>query len=72
MTFHPLIILPTDVLSTRFFGGFFSVLLEDDLRFVDVGSVVCVGPTSGSESRILVFFISEKDAILLGFLASLV
>ncbi len=41
--FHPLIILPTDVRSARFFGGFFSTLLEGDLGFVDVGSVVCVG-----------------------------
>ena len=40
MTFHPLIILPTDVRSARFFGGFFSVLVEDGLGFVDVGSVV--------------------------------
>ena len=40
MTFHPLITLPTDVRSTRFFGGFFSTLVEDDLGFVDVGSGV--------------------------------
>ena len=39
MTFHPLIILPTDVRSARFFGGFFSVLVEDDLGFVDVCGV---------------------------------
>ena len=54
MTFHPLIVRPTDVRSARFFGGFFSTLLEDDLGFVDVGSGVCVGPTSGPEPRILV------------------
>ena len=54
MTFHPLITLPTDVRSARFFGGFFSTLVEDDLGFADV----C--------------FRSETDAILLGFLASLV
>ena len=40
MTFHPFIILPTDVRSARFFGGFFSTLVEDDLGFVDVGSGV--------------------------------
>ena len=71
MTFHPLIVLPTDVRSARFFGGFFSVLVDDALGFVDVCGVVCVGLTSGSESRILVCVISDTDAILLGFLASL-
>ena len=40
MTFHPLIILPTDVRSARFFGGFFSVLVDDALGFVDVCGVV--------------------------------
>ena len=40
MTFHPLIVRPTDVRSTRFFGGFFSGLLEDALGFVDVCGVV--------------------------------
>lgn len=40
MTFHPLIILPTDVRSARFFGGFFSALVDDDLGFVDVGGGV--------------------------------
>ena len=70
MTFHPLIILPTDVRSARFFGGFFSTLVDDGLGFVDVGIGVCVVPTSGHESRILVCVIPETDAILLGFLAS--
>ena len=72
MTFHPLIVRPTDVRSARFFGGFFSTLVDDALGFVDVGSVVSVVPTSGSESRILVCVIYDTDAILLGFLASLV
>ena len=40
MTFHPLIILPTDVRSARFFGGFFSVLSKTGLGFVDVCGVV--------------------------------
>ena len=47
MTFHPLIVRPTDVRSARFFAGFFSVLLEDDLRFVDVCSVVLGALVSG-------------------------
>ena len=72
MTFHPLIILPTDVRSARFFGGFFSTLVENGLGFVDVGSWVCVVATSEDESRILVCVISDTDAILLAFLASLV
>lgn len=38
--FHPLITLPTDVRSARFFGGFFSTLVDDDLGFLDVGSGV--------------------------------
>ena len=59
MTFHPLITLPTDVRSARFFGGFFSVLVEDDLRFVDVCGVVLGATDSGF-------------GLNLGFLASLV
>ena len=47
MTFHPLIILPTDVRSARFFGGFFSVLVDDALGFVDVRGVVLVATDSG-------------------------
>ena len=47
ITFHPLIILPTDVRSARFFGGFFSTLVEDDLGFVDVGIVVLGALVSG-------------------------
>ena len=67
MIFHPLITLPTEVRSARFCaiptGGdeFFSGLLEGDLGFVDVGDGVCVVPTSGDESRILVCVISETD-----------
>ena len=38
--FHPLTTRPTAVFSACFFGGFFSALVEDDLRFVDVGSWV--------------------------------
>ena len=46
-TFHPLMTLPTDVRSARFFGGFFSALFKDGLGFVDVGSGVCVTRVSG-------------------------
>ena len=59
MTFHPLIILPTDVRSTWFFGGFFSALVENDLGFVDVCGGVCVGTSTSvrfDTSGILLFF----------------
>ena len=59
MTFHPLIVRPTDVRSARFFGGFFSTLVDDDLGFVDVGGVVLVATDSGF-------------GLNLGFFASLV
>ena len=72
MIFHPLIVRPTDVRSARFFGGCFSALFKDGLGFVDVGSEGFDVPTCGHESRILVCIISDTDAILLGFLASLV
>ena len=50
--FHPLITLPTDVRSARILDGIFSVLMEDDLGFEDVGIVVFV--------RILQFLKSDK------------
>ena len=46
MIFHPLITLPTEVRSARILDGIFSVLLEDDLGFEDVGIVVFVGTST--------------------------
>ena len=66
MTFHPLITLPTDVRSARFFGGLFSTLLEDDLGFVDVGGVVCVATDSGFGLN-LCFFASLVRLLFSGF-----
>lgn len=60
MTFHPLMTLPTDVRSARFFGVCFSALFKDGLEFVDVGSGVCVALVLNIECfaslvRLLVF-----------------
>ena len=66
MTFHPLIVRPTDVRSTRFFGGFFSVLVDDALGFVDVGGVVLVATDSGFGLN-LCFFASLVRLLFSGF-----
>ena len=52
MIFHPLITLPTEVRSARILDGIFSVLLESDSGFEDVGLGVFV--------RILQFYRFEK------------
>ena len=68
--FHPLITLPTDVRSTRFFGVLFSTLLEDDLGFVDVGDWVCVGTSTCiiSDTRAIpLFFASLVRLLFSGF-----
>lgn len=70
MIFHPLITLPTDVRSARFFGGFFSTLVDDDLGFVDVGSGVCVGTSTFArfcKREILLFFASLVRLLVFGF-----
>ena len=62
--------LPTDVRSARFFGVFFSTLLEGDLGFEDVGIGVCVGIFTSfiSETReILLFFASSVRLLFSGF-----
>lgn len=60
MTFHPLMTLPTDVRSARFFGVFFSTLVDDALGFEDVCGVVCVAGVS-------VFFASLVRLLVFGF-----
>ena len=70
MIFHPLTTRPTDVRSTRFFGGFFSGLFKSGLGFVDVGSGVCVGtPTfiRFDKRGVLLFFASLVCLLFIGF-----
>ena len=66
MIFHPLITLPTDVRSARILDGIFSVLLEDESGFEDVGIGVFVGTSTCfiSETREILLFSSSSVRLL--------
>lgn len=70
MIFHPLITLPTEVRSARILDGIFSVLLEDESGFEDVGIGVFVGTSTFLKSDKLqnsAFFASSVRLLFSGF-----
>ena len=68
--FHPLIIRPTEVRSARILDGIFSVLLEDESGFEDVGIGVFVGASTFLKFEKLqnsAFFASSVRLLFIGF-----